>query len=228
MISSIKVIIPASGIGSRFGTSKPKQFLDLNGRQILWRTISVFENMNEVNEIAVAVPPGFAHEVQNYGFSKVNHIVEGGKSRAHSVFAALQCISNNTDIVLIHDGVRPFITTELAMAVAEAAKTYGAAIACTQVTDTIKKSTTANKISETLNRDQLWSVQTPQGFTYDIIMQAYQQAEKDGILAQVTDDSALVERLNIPVQVVPSSTKNIKITTMVDLAIAKVLLEEFS
>jgi len=220
----ISVVIPASGAGTRFGANIPKQFLDLNGQQILQHTISIFQNISIVDEIAVAVPEGYGHEVENYGFSKVKHIVDGGESRAHSVFTSLKKLHSDTKIVLIHDGVRPFVTEELIDAIIQATKTNGAAIACIPVTDTIKKANSSGKIIETLDRNQLWSVQTPQGFTYDIIMKAYKQAEKDGALGQTTDDSALVERLQIPVSIVPSSASNIKITTSEDLKIAKAFI----
>jgi len=222
----ISVIIPASGAGLRFGAVKPKQFLDLKGRQILWHTISVFQNINEVDEIAVAVPQGYASEVEHYGFNKVKHIVEGGESRAHSVFTALKKLSPHTKTVLIHDGVRPFVTEDIIKSVATQAKIYGAAIACIPITDTIKKAGPQGKITETLDRNQLWSVQTPQGFTYDIITNAYYQAEKDGTLAQVTDDSSLVERLKIPVHIVHGSPRNIKITTSTDFHIAETFILE--
>ena len=216
------------------GADVPKQFLMLKDRHILQRTISVFQNISLVDEIIVAVPDGYAQTVAGYGFDKVSNIVEGGKSRADSVYAALKTLLQDTEIVLIHDGVRPFVTEELVQAVVDAAKTYGAAVACAPITDTIKSVQTCNSpatlvphafISATLDRNQLYSAQTPQGFTYDIIKRAYQQGEKDGILNQTTDDSNLVERLGLPVVIVPSNPKNIKITTATDMAIATVLLE---
>jgi len=220
----IKVVIPASGIGARFGTNTPKQFLQLEGMDILQHTISAFETLNVVDEIAVAIPTGYTHVVQAYGFNKVRHIVEGGTNRAESVFSALQALPKNTGIVLIHDGVRPFVTGKLVHDVVAAVKKYGAAIACTPVTNTIKQTNSNNIIEATPDRSQLWSAQTPQGFTYDIIIKAYEQGTKDGILHQVTDDSTLVERLGIPVYVAPGSSSNIKITTTEDMVIAKALL----
>ncbi|MCL1787153.1 MAG: 2-C-methyl-D-erythritol 4-phosphate cytidylyltransferase [Defluviitaleaceae bacterium] len=223
-----KVVIPASGIGARFGAALPKQFLPLQGEPILKRTIAAFEAMDMVDEIALAVPPGYAHMVAAYGFAKVRHIVEGGKDRAHSVYQALLRLPKDTDVVLIHDGVRPFVTADLVQAVASAAKQYGAAIACTPVTDTIKQAGAAApmQIQKTLDRSVLWRAQTPQGFTYDVIVEAYRQGEKSGILHQATDDSALVERLGMPVYIVPGSPRNIKITTAEDMAIATAFLED--
>jgi len=217
----ISVIIPASGVGARMGADMPKQFLELKGEPILKRTISAFQNLGMIDEIAVAVAPEYAQMVQNFGFNKVRHIVEGGQDRASSVYAALKCLPKDTSTVLIHDGVRPFVTRDLVRAVVVAVKQHGAAVACTPVTDTIKKLDFDNKITETIDRRLLWSAQTPQGFTYDIIMKAYQQAEQDGVLSQVTDDSALVERIGIPVYAVRSDFLNMKITTKTDLIIAE-------
>lgn len=219
----IKVVIPASGAGLRMGANQPKQFLPLEGQAILQRTIAQFENMAAVDEIVVAVPEGYVHTVQSYGFSKVKHIVEGGQDRGCSVLLALEKLPATTEVVLIHDGVRPFVTEALAMAVAEAAQKHGAAIACTPVTNTIKAANPQGEITQTLDRSQLWSVQTPQGFTYHTIMNAYQAAQTEGI--QATDDSALVERLGLPVHVVPSSPKNIKITTEEDLVLGAAILK---
>ena len=217
----INVVIPASGVGSRFGADVPKQFLELKGEPILKRTISAFQNLDMIDEIAVAVAPEYAQMVENFGFNKVRHIVEGGQDRASSVYAALKCLPKNTGIVLIHDGVRPFVTRSLTQAVVVAVKQHGAAVACTPVTDTVKKIDSDKKITETIDRSLLWSAQTPQGFTYDIIMKAYQMAEQDDILGQITDDSALVERMGIPVYAVRSDYLNMKITTKTDLIIAE-------
>jgi len=220
----INVIIPASGMGARMGADMPKQFLELKGQPILKRTIAAFQNMDFVNEIIVTVPGEYVKSVADYGFSKLRRVLDGGlcQTRASSVKLALDALPQNTEIVLIHDGVRPFVTSELAQAVADAAKIHKAAVACVPVTDTIKKAD-GNMVA-TLDRSRLYSAQTPQGFTYDLIMHAYAMAEKDGILHQATDDSMLAERLGMPVYVVPSSKKNIKITTAEDLIIAEAFL----
>ena len=225
---NIKVIIAASGTGTRMGGDKPKQFQLLNKVPVLKHTISAFNSIEYVSEIAVAVPMGYIKSVNNYGFEKVRHIVEGGNSRAESIYKALQCLSSaeNNQIILIHDGARPLISHETIILVAEATAKHHAAIACAPVTDTIKTVDTTGKITSTPNRNNLWRAQTPQGFTYEIISKAYEQGEKDGILSNATDDSALVERLNIPVYTVPSPNSNIKITTPEDMIIAQSLLKE--
>lgn len=226
----IKVVIAAAGVGARLGSNIPKQFLELKGEQILKRTVFAFQSMDMVDEIVVTVPKGYAQVVAGYGFDKVRHVVEGGKDRGASVYRALKRLPQDTRTVLIHDGVRPFVTPALIQAVADAAATHGAAIACTPVTDTIKQvscpqgNDPALIIKNTIDRRPLWRAQTPQGFTYNTILEAYEKAEKDGILHQATDDSMLVERLGIPVHVVPCSPQNMKITTAEDLIIAEVFL----
>jgi 2-C-methyl-D-erythritol 4-phosphate cytidylyltransferase len=199
----ISVVIPASGTGLRFGGEIPKQFLHLGGEPILKRTLSVFDAHKHVTEIAVAVAEEYFHELESYKLSKLKHIVRGSET------------------VLVHDGIRPFVTHEIIDAVAQAALKHGAAVACSPVTDTIKQADAQNKIIATPDRSQLWQAQTPQGFTYETIMRAYTAADTDGILAHATDDSALAERIGVSVHIVPSSPANIKITTQTDLKIAE-------
>ena len=214
------MIIAASGTGSRFGGSVPKQFQLLDGQPILKRTIQIFHELDYVSEIAVAIPSGWAAEVEGYGFMKLRHIIEGGSSRAESVHKALTQLNlKDEDIVLVHDGVRPFVTPETIFAVAIAAAENQAAIAAAPATDTIKQSDKTGHITQTLDRAMLWHAQTPQGFTYSLLKTAYQKAETDGILAQATDDSALAERLGIKVKLIPSPATNRKITTSADIPI---------
>jgi len=222
----IKVIIPASGMGRRLGGKIPKQFQLLGGLPILLRTIDAFQKHKMVIEIVVAVPPEYVQEVKNYGHDKVLNVVEGGDCRASSVNIALQVISKG-GIVLIHDGARPFVSEETITAVAVAVNKYGAAVACTPITDTIKEVSPmvidegVGQIISTPNRSNLWRAQTPQGFTYELIMQAHQGFENIKNKETITDDSALVERLGKPVYIVKDSPRNIKITTPEDLIIAE-------
>jgi 2-C-methyl-D-erythritol 4-phosphate cytidylyltransferase len=215
----MKIIIPASGAGSRFGGEIPKQFLFLGGEPILKRTLSIFSALESVEEIIVAVCENYFEEVENYKIPKVK-IVSGGETRAESVFFALQSLAP-TKIVLIHDGIRPLVTKKIIEDVAFAAEKFGAAVACSRVTDTIKKVDANGKIISTPDRNSLRQAQTPQGFTYENIFRAYRAAEADGVLRFATDDSSLAERIGIPVQIVEACPSNIKITTQTDLTIAE-------
>ena len=225
----VYIIIPASGTGSRFGGNTPKQFLPLEGKSILWRTISAFEKMDAVDEIIIATAEEYIHEVKNYSFAKARHVIKGGESRSASIYEAIKILqAAPQDIILIHDGARPFVTAETITAVISAAAKHGAAISCTPMTDTIKEVNEDGRITATPNRANLWRAQTPQGFTYEIISKAYKQGEEDEILHTVTDDSALAERMGTPVFVVPSPPGNIKITTPEDMKIAEAFMKNIT
>lgn len=222
------MIVVAGGSGTRLGGEMPKQFQMLGDRPVLVHTLGVFDGLDITREIIVAVPEGYVSHTWEIGrgLSKIKDVVSGGTNRAKSVFAALKKLPGDTDIVLIHDGVRPFVSKELIKAVAESAKAHGAAVAGTVLTDTLKEVDSYGQVVSTPDRQRFWRVQTPQGFTYKLIMQAYAQGEKDGILDHVTDDSTLVERLGVPVRMVMGGSDNIKITTREDLVLGELLLAD--
>ena len=230
----VSVIIAASGSGQRMGGDVPKQFMFMGGRPVLARTLDAFNRLGIVGDIVVAAPADYVRHTweiaRQYSFEKVQAVVPGGANRAESIFAALKELpwGSMDATVLIHDGVRPFVSEELIMAVADAAREHGAAIAGTPVTDTIKEVGAGGKITSTPDRSSLWRVQTPQGFTYELIMAAYAQGEADGVFPHVTDDSMLVERMGKPVIMVESSPGNIKITTPEDMALGEILLKSAS
>lgn len=226
----------------RFGGNIPKQFQLIGDKPILAHTMAAFNNVDIVNKIIVTTPANYinhAWEIATaHNFSKVRAVIAGGSSRAASIYAALKALPfvdtgealpggthSASDIVLIHDGVRPFASEALIRAVSDAAGKHGAAITGTPLTDTIKEVDSKSRVTSTPDRSRYWRVQTPQGFTYDTIMKAYAKAEKDGNLDQATDDSMLIERLGITVHMVTGETNNIKITTREDLAMCEVLLQ---
>jgi len=257
MLKNINVIIPASGAGTRFGSEVPKQFIKLQGKTILERTISRFNTLDFINEIAVTVPEGFENEVKAYGFDKVRYIISGKKTRAESVYEAIKKFAPQTfniqsctpkpkvsagnceavswhikkfakqsaDTILIHDGVRPFVSIETIEAVAHAAIKNGASIAAVPMTDTIKEVNTNHTIKNTPERSKLWRAQTPQGFKFDIIFDAYKKAYDENYLFDSTDDSSLVEKLGVSVSVVSDKYENIKITTPLDFILARELMD---
>ena len=225
---SVTVIIAASGSGLRMGGDMPKQFQLLGGKPVLAHTLEAFNRLDIVREIIVAVPADYVEHsrelVNVHGFGKVSAIVPGGSNRAASVYASLKELCGG--IVLIHDGVRPFISERLIRAVANTAGTYGAAVAGIPLTDTIKEVGNNAQVISTPDRKRFWRVQTPQAFTYELITKAYALGEKEEILAQATDDSMLVERLGVPVQMVEGNASNIKITTWEDMALGEILIKE--
>lgn len=219
-------IIVAGGRGLRLGSSVPKQYLELAGKPILVRTLDVFEACPEVDEIILVV--GEEQEkntdyILSYEYKKIKSVIRGGDERQLSVYNGLLAVRPDTGLVLVHDGVRPFVSlSDLARLIAEACRT-GAAVLGTRVTDTLKKTDDSVSIAATVDRTGLWAVQTPQAFFYSLLMEAYEKAFLDGVHA--TDDCALVERLGYQIHLVEGQSFNMKITTAADLAVAAALIK---
>jgi 2-C-methyl-D-erythritol 4-phosphate cytidylyltransferase len=219
----VSVVIAAAGKGTRMGLDQNKQYLELAGKPLLARTIQAFEDCALIDEIIVVANEaevGYCREniTSRYGFGKVRCVVSGGVTRQQSVFIGLKNASADCSIVLIHDGARPFIDNDSIQACIEAAAECGAAIAAVPVKDTIKRANACGFVDETLDRSSLWSIQTPQAFHYQLIVEAHRKAQEEGF--DGTDDAVLVERLGLKVRLVMSSYYNIKITTREDIAIA--------
>jgi 2-C-methyl-D-erythritol 4-phosphate cytidylyltransferase len=219
-------IIAAAGAGTRMASGRPKQFLLLAGTPVIIHTLKVFEQCESINEVIVVLPAaesaGFLSLAGKFGLRKVARVVPGGATRADSVKRGLMSIRAATaEIVAVHDGVRPFVTVEEIDAVVTAAQTDGAAILVAPVTDTIKQ-VNDQRIVQTLARGGLRRALTPQCFRYELLREAYQQADIND--PALTDESALVEQLGKPVSIVEGSARNIKITTAEDLAIAEAIL----
>jgi 2-C-methyl-D-erythritol 4-phosphate cytidylyltransferase len=207
------------------GSHIPKQYLDLNGMPLLSRTIRIFDDHPRVDVIVLTVPPGDEETckelaVEPFGFKKIRAIVAGGATRQASVYNGLLRL-DDTDVVAIHDGVRPLVSPSVVAETITAARATGAALACVPVRETVKKKCEA--MLETIPREDLWLAHTPQTFRTKLILEAHRAALADGFAG--TDDASLVERLNHPVTVVPDLETNIKITTPQDLALAGFLLE---
>ena len=220
-------IIAAAGAGTRMASDRPKQFLLLAGTPIIIHTLKPFELCESIHEVIVVLPAeesaGFLSLAGKFGLRKVTRVVPGGATRADSVKRGLVAVRSATaEIVAVHDGVRPFVTVEEINATVAAARSDGAAILVAPVTDTIKQ-VNDQRIIKTLDRSGLRRALTPQCFRYEVLRQAYQQADVND--PSLTDESALVEQLGILVSVVEGSARNIKITTAEDLAIAEAILK---
>jgi 2-C-methyl-D-erythritol 4-phosphate cytidylyltransferase len=228
----IAAIVAAAGIGLRMGNSTPKPYLSLGGKPILAHTLGVFEKCKEVREVTLVVHPEELHYCQEkiispYGLKKVLRLVPGGKERQDSVYNALKALKNEDDleIVLVHDGVRPFITPEQISLVIQAARTHGAAVLGLPAQDTLKIVTAegeVRQIRQTLERKDVWQIQTPQAFQATLLRRAFVTAYSRDFYG--TDEASLVEALNQPVVVVPGSPLNLKITTPDDLTLAEAIL----
>jgi 2-C-methyl-D-erythritol 4-phosphate cytidylyltransferase len=221
-------IIAAAGTGSRMASDRPKQFLQLAGTPIIFHTLKPFELCERIQEVIVVLPAAesaeFLAQAGKFGLRKLARVVPGGATRADSVKRGLMSIRSATaEIVAVHDGVRPFVTVEEIESTIEAARADGAAILATPVTDTIKF-VEDGSIVKTLERRNLRQALTPQCFRYELLRQAYEQADVND--PTLTDESSLVERLGHAVTIVEGSTRNIKITTPRDLVIAETLLRE--
>lgn len=220
----VSVVIPAAGMGKRMNSEINKQYIELKEKPILAHTIEKFENNKYIDEIVIVTRKDemdFCKEniVSKYNFRKIKSIVPGGKERRDSVFNGLKRISKNTDVVLIHDGARPFITDEIITNSIKEVLLHKAIVVGVPVKDTIKRVNQDEIIESTPDRKDLWSVQTPQGFIYDIIMKCYEKGLEDDI--DVTDDSMLAEYYGYTVKMIMGSYKNIKITTPEDILIGE-------
>jgi 2-C-methyl-D-erythritol 4-phosphate cytidylyltransferase len=219
--SSLAVLLPAGGVGTRLGNRTPKQFLRIGGAAILARTLSHFLRHPAVRAVVVAAPAEHLERTRRLVAARSGErvrVVAGGASRQESVWNALQAAPSDVEIVLVHDAVRPFIDRGLIDAVAEAAAAHGAAICALPIAETVKR-VRSGVVETTLDRSELWTVQTPQGFRHALLREAHDKARRDG--ATGTDDAALVERLGHPVYVVPGLAGNVKITTPEDLRRAR-------
>jgi 2-C-methyl-D-erythritol 4-phosphate cytidylyltransferase len=217
----VAVIVPAGGVGARLGRRTPKQFLRIGGGAVLSRTLSHFRHHPSVVAIVVAAPAEHLARTRRL-VGRANRtpveIVAGGATRQDSVWNALQVAPADADIVLVHDAVRPFIDRQLVDAVVAAAVEHGAAICARPIAETVKR-VRGGLVDSTLDRSELWAVQTPQGFRSALLREAHDKARRDGAVA--TDDAMLVERLGHPVHVVPGLAGNVKITTPDDLRRAR-------
>jgi 2-C-methyl-D-erythritol 4-phosphate cytidylyltransferase len=216
-------LITAAGKGQRMQSEIPKQYLCLGEKPILFHTLLVFEECAGVDGIYLIVPPDQMAMVQKdivekYQFKKVLKLVRGGKMRQHSVWNGLQAIRSGCSIVVVHDGVRPFISCRLIEKSIEEARKNGAAVVGVIAKDTVKRMAKGKKIL-TLPREEIWLAQTPQTFRFPLLVKAYQKAQQDDIVG--TDDASLVERLDHPITLIKGDHCNIKITTPEDFALAK-------
>lgn len=221
----ISAIIPAAGRGTRIGSPTPKQFLFLNGKPILNHTLEVFERSGIIDSLVLVGPE---QEVKTTlaqwleTSSIVTQVVAGGEKRQDSVFNGFQALDKDTDIVVVHDGVRPFVTVEMILESVDAAKRHGAAIVAVPIGDTLKKVNPGGFVECTVDRERIWKVQTPQAFQYGVLHKAFQKAAADSFYG--TDEGSLIERMGGEIKIVPGSELNIKITRREDLVLGESIL----
>lgn len=227
MFNSVVAVIPAAGLGTRMGGNTPKQYRTLGNLPLLVHSLQVFQQLEEICEVILSVPASdreycWREIVKPFGLGKVAKVVAGGARRQDSVRNGLAAISDRPDGVLVHDGVRPFIDQRMVRNVIDCAGKTGAAVVAMPIHDTVKRVDASGIIQETLKREELWQIQTPQVFRYDWLVEAHQEAQQHQW--NVTDDAALIERMGYPVSVVEGSCFNIKVTKPDDLVFGEAIL----
>jgi 2-C-methyl-D-erythritol 4-phosphate cytidylyltransferase len=222
----VGVVVVAAGEGSRFGGDVPKQFLPVGGVPVLLRALRPFTSHPEVAHVVVVLapvhaarPPDFLAPLAGAGLT----IVAGGATRADSVAAGLRALGPDCEIVLVHDGARPFVERRVIDAVIAPARAGEGAVAAVRVSDTLKEQAAddSGRVSRTVPRHGLWRAQTPQGFPRRLLEEAYARPRD----ADATDDASLVEAGGAVVRLVPDTSRNLKITTREDLALAEALAD---
>lgn len=224
----VSAIIAAAGQGKRMGGAVNKQYLMLLDKPVLAHTILKFEECGIVDEIIVVVHPEekkYCEEniIGAYDFKKVSKVVSGGEERQQSIYNGLKSVKPECDIVVIHDGARPFVTVKYIVDSVDEAIVHKAVGVGVPVKDTIKVVDEANHILYTPERKMLWAIQTPQVFEYALLLKAHEKAKEEGYLG--TDDTVLIEKIKQEVKMIMGGYDNIKITTPEDLSIGKAILE---
>ena len=221
-------VIVSAGKGHRFMETKKKQFHLLGEKPILAHTLEKFEACPLIHSILLVVGQEdmdycLKEIIEKYKYQKISQIIPGGKQRQESVKNGIDALPNNVEVVVIHDGVRPFVTREMIEESIRSAIRFQAVAFGLPVKDTIKMVNPDGTVLKTLERESLWQIQTPQTFRIALIKKAYHQATEDGFIG--TDDASLIERLGERVHILPGSYNNIKITTPEDLILANLFLK---
>ncbi|MCB1214497.1 MAG: 2-C-methyl-D-erythritol 2,4-cyclodiphosphate synthase [Deltaproteobacteria bacterium] len=222
--TSLWAIIVAGGSGSRFGSDKPKQFLDLGGKSVLEHSLALFESLDWVEGVVLVLPKDFVSVWKSklLHFSKALQVVEGGSRRQDSTEAGLAKVPENIAWVLVHDAARPLVTAKIAEEAFKSALKTGAAVAATPVADTLKEGDEKSLVVKTLSRESLYAVQTPQVFAKKVLIESLDWASTKHL--SVTDEASLLEQRGYPVSLSLGSSKNFKITRDQDLEKARALL----
>lgn len=221
-----QAIIPAAGEGTRMGSALPKTFLPIGGVPLIVHTLRAFEACQSVDKVVLVVHPDYASEYQKlvdqYEITKVKEYITGGAKRSESVGNGLTYVDPDCGIIIVHDGARPLVKPEIIDKAVAMCVTDKAVVVGVPVKQTIKKiNSVEGSVERTLNREELWEIQTPQVFHRDVLVEAYEHAKS----MDVTDDASLVEQIGIKVKVIQGDYLNIKVTTPEDIIIAEKMLD---
>ena len=224
----VSCIVAAGGSGSRMGAEKNKLFLTVRGIPVIAHTLMALEKSGYIDEIVLSAReedmPELKRIIDQFGITKATSIVRGGAYRSASVKAAMAAVSEIADVVAVHDGARPLIEESAIGVAVESAAKSGAAAVGVRPKCTLKRADKDGFITETVDRSEMFEIQTPQVFTKEILERAY--SAEESVLEKATDDCSLAERLGVRILVVEGSYRNIKVTTPEDIVIAECLLEE--
>ncbi len=220
----VQAIIPAAGSGLRLKTKRPKPLVLLKSKPLFIYALRAIGDSPSVESIIVAVAPQrvkiFEELIKKFKLKKIKRVVAGGKTRAESVQNGLKALDRDTDVVIVHDGARPFVTSTLIKQAINLMRTEKAVVVAVPVKSTIKKVDPKNLyVQETLVRDTLWDIQTPQVFKRDVLEEAHRKM----LCCEPTDDAVLVEKMGVKVKILKGDYRNIKITTPEDFELAKIL-----
>jgi len=227
-MSKVTALVPAAGMGKRMGKAVAKQFLPLGDKPMLAHTLLAFQRSSEIDEII----PILSEEdmetclrdvIEAFHLTKVKTLVVGGKERQDSVYNGIRKLEKDAAVILVHDGVRPFVTHEMIRECVEAARKGECVAVGVPLKDTIKQVDEKGIVRQTLERSGLWAIQTPQAFPVKVLRKAYDESQKNNVYG--TDDATLVERAGNKVRVLMGSYENIKITTPEDLILAEEILK---
>ena len=227
-MSKVTALVPAAGMGKRMGKAVAKQFLPLGDKPMLAHTLLAFQRSSEIDEII----PILSEEdmeaclrdvIEAFHLTKVKTLVVGGKERQDSVYNGIRKLEKDAAVILVHDGVRPFVTHDMIRECVEAARKGECVAVGVPLKDTIKQVDEKGIVCQTLERSRLWAIQTPQAFPVKVLRKAYDESQKNNMYG--TDDATLVERAGNKVRVLMGSYENIKITTPEDLILAEEILK---
>ena len=227
MVDNLRVVIAAAGKGSRMGSTTNKQYMLLKGTPVLSYSLDFFEKLPVVSQIVVVCARDeveYCEEeiVKRFKYNKVAAVVPGGQERQDSVWAGLQQLGADTELVAVHDGARPLLSAEVLTRLLAEAQEWGAAIPGIVSRDTVKLGDRDGFVRQTLDRTSVYAIQTPQVFNYTELVTAYREAREEDFLG--TDDASLFERYIGRVKIVPGDFNNIKITTPQDMIVAEALV----
>ena len=225
----VTLIVPSGGIGERVGADTPKQYLKIGGKSILYWTLSKFTTFSEINQLLIPADDTFKFEIEESipeNFKNKSSITPHGETRFNSIYNSIEHIDNETDYVIVHDAVRPFVDNELISRAIEKVQEYRAVVPYLTPTDTIKKIDSDKQedyIEKTLDRELLAAIQTPQIFEKKLFVDSYEYAKKNQFKG--TDDSSILEYSNFFPKLILGNYRNMKITSQIDVDIAKILLK---